>query len=459
MKKMAIAKLLASTVVLGTTMVGCGMNGQAARPSSASAAQAETKAAYAAKQSAKALAKRKFDKAIGLAETAVGLMPRDAGYRMLLGQAYLAAGRFASAEQSFTDTLTLNPELERAALNLALAQAALGKRDAARSTLADYRDKLPAADYGLAVALAGDAEEAVRILEFATRAPDSNAKTRQNLALAYAFAGKWTNAKVMAIQDLTPDEADARVAQWATLVRPNSAYDQVAAVLGVTPRADGGQPARLALVSPVAAPVQQAAVEPVPAPVVEPAPAPVEVAAVVEPQPVFETPVEPVPVAVKAAPKPVKVAPLIKAAPTPVRTAVVPPSKVAPAPARIVKAAVTSTAPRAMLRPAVAMRPISSGGKYVVQLGAFSNAKAAEGAWNRMSGRFQLASYDAIGGNAKARGSTLVRVAIGGFGTRDDANRLCARIKQGGGVCFVRLQDGDAPARWVQRQTYRVASR
>jgi Flp pilus assembly protein TadD len=321
MKKIAFAKLAASSLVLGASMVG--MAGQAAGPAPTSATMSAAKAVSAAKQAIKALAKRKADKAVGYAEIAVANAPRDAQYRMLLGQAYLAAGRFQSAEQSFTDTLTLNPELERAALNLALAQTALGKREAARSTLADYRDKLAAADYGLALALAGDAEEAVRVLEFATRAPDASAKTRQNLALAYAFAGKWQNAKVMAIQDLTPDEADARISQWAMLVRPNAAHDQVAAVLGVTPRADSGQPTRLALVSPVA-PVQAAAVEPAPAPVVEApvAPAPAAAVAAVEPQPVFETPAAPV-----AAP--IVAAPVIKAAPTPIREAVLQPSKAA----------------------------------------------------------------------------------------------------------------------------------
>ena len=190
MKKMALAKLAASTLILGVTMVGCGMNSQAQGPGKVSDTQSHSKAASAAKQATKALAKRKLAKAVSFAELAVELQPRDAGYRMLLGQVYLAAGRFQSAEQSFADTLSLDPNRERAALNLALAQSALGKRDAARSTLTDYRDKLPAADYGLAVALAGDPDEAVRVLEFATRAPDASAKTRQNLALAYALAGK-----------------------------------------------------------------------------------------------------------------------------------------------------------------------------------------------------------------------------------------------------------------------------
>jgi cell division septation protein DedD len=141
---------------------------------------------------------------------------------------------------------------------------------------------------------------------------------------------------------------------------------------------------------------------------------------------------------------------------TEVREAALPPSRAAAQPLPV---AVRNPAPRAALRPAIATRPLGQGGSYVVQLGAFSNQKAAQGAWNRLAGRFSLANYDVVGGNAKSRNATLVRVAVGGFGTRDDANRVCARIRQGGGACFVRNQQGDAPAQWVQKQTYRVAAR
>ncbi len=81
----------------------------------------------------KALAKRRAADAVTFAEQAVALAPRDAAYRALLGRAYLAAGRFASATQAFTDVLMLNPADAKAALNLAtnplsvVAQAGLGE--------------------------------------------------------------------------------------------------------------------------------------------------------------------------------------------------------------------------------------------------------------------------------------------------------------------------------------------
>ncbi len=459
MNRISTLRWTASALVLGSTMMLGSVSGQAAGTAAMSQEQATRKAVGFAERATKALVKKKSGKAVTFAEQAVALDSRNASYRMLLGQAYLAAGRFQSAEQSFTDTLTLNPENDRAALNLALAQVALGKSEAAQSTLADYRDKLAAADFGLAMALAGNPTEAVRVLEFATRAPDSDAKTRQNLALAYALAGKWTNAKVMAVQDLTPDEADARLGQWATFARPGGGSMQVASLLGVKPITDGGQPTRLALAVP-AAPVAVAAAEPV-APVAEPvAPEPVAVAAV--DTPAFETPVAPVAVPVTVA-EPVKVAPtpvLIRAEPRPVRTAVIQPSRPAPAKTAIAKPVVAKplVTPTARLMKAAAFRPAKTG-QFVVQIGAFQNASSAERAWTRLSGRVDLASYEAINGAAKVRNASLVRVAVGSFSSRGDADRLCARIKQTGNVCFVRVQSGDAPARWVQKHTYKVASR
>jgi Flp pilus assembly protein TadD len=438
MKKMVIAKLTTSALVLSTLMAAGSGSGWAQGPADAKAVH---DAAAVAQRASVALTKKQAAKAVTLAETAVSLQPRDARYRMLLGQAYLGAGRFQSAEQTFSDTLTLDPERERAALDLALAQIAQGRRDAAKSTLADYRDKLPAADFGLAVALAGDADEAVRILEFATRAPDATAKTRQNLALAYALAGKWNNARVMAVQDLSPDEADTRVAGWAQFARPAAASDQVAALLGVTPRLDGGVPTRLALARGNPAIRTASAPEAVAPVAVAPAPLPVPVAvATAETQPAFEVAATTAMASPVSRGRPSLAPVLIRAEPRPVRQAVIRPLR----PAATVRAA--------------AFHPAHPG-KFVVQIGAFENASSAQRAWNRLSSRINLANYDAVNGAARFRNASLIRVAIGGLDTRADANRLCARIKQTGSVCFVRVQEGDAPARWVQRHTFKVAAR
>ena len=51
--------------------------------------------------------------AISLAERAVEASPNDAGFRALLGNIYFAAGRFASAESAYRDSISLQPASRR----------------------------------------------------------------------------------------------------------------------------------------------------------------------------------------------------------------------------------------------------------------------------------------------------------------------------------------------------------
>src|SRR5207245_5672839 len=133
-------------------------------------------------------------------------------------------------------------------LKLALVETALGKNAEALSFLEAAKDVLDPADYGLAVALAGRPADAIQVLETAARAPGADSRVRQNLALALALAGDWTNARTVAAQDVPADQVDARVHQWMQLASPKKPSDEVAALVGVTPAAvDPGQPTQLAL--------------------------------------------------------------------------------------------------------------------------------------------------------------------------------------------------------------------
>ncbi|MFL6722843.1 MAG: tetratricopeptide repeat protein, partial [Sphingomicrobium sp.] len=209
-----------------------------------------------------ALAANDVAGAVPLAERAVERSPQDAGYRALLGNCYLAAGRFASAEAAFRDALSIYANQPQVVLKLALVQIALGKNDEATLLLAEARGMLDASDAGLALALAGDPQGAIAILEPAARAVGADARTRQNLALAYAFAGDWTQARTVAAQDVPADQIDSRVQQWMVLAKPARASDQVAALIGIQPVVnDPGQPVRLALNKEEA--IREAAAEPV----------------------------------------------------------------------------------------------------------------------------------------------------------------------------------------------------
>ena len=160
----------------------------------ASAAQANGEIGLATRAMA-ALNSNDVPAAIGFAERAVAKTPNDAGFRALLGNAYFAGGRFQSAEAAYQDSLTLYSNQPQVVLKLALVEIALGKSGEALSFLDAAKDVLDPADYGLAVALAGRPADAIEVLETAARAPGADARVRQNLALAFALAGDWTNAR------------------------------------------------------------------------------------------------------------------------------------------------------------------------------------------------------------------------------------------------------------------------
>jgi Flp pilus assembly protein TadD len=442
MMNRTILKLAASALIIGT--VGA-----------ATATEVTPKAIKAAEQAADnalaALKKHQMQDAVRYAERAVAYNPSSAQHRALLGQAYLHSGRFNSAETAFTDALRLQPDHGRAALGLALTEIALRKNDQAIAALDTARGRVPDADVGLGLALAGDNAAALAMLEPTARSTDANAKIRQNLALTYALAGRWAEARTTAAQDIAPDQVDPRMVEWARFARPRGSNEQVASLLGVKPVLDGGMPSQLALLEakPVAAPVALAAVEPQPQPVVaEPAPAP---------EPVVE---------VASAPEPAAPVSLIR--PVDVPQPVLAPAA-APAPAKPVKvakpylvsASATNAPKPAFVKPVVAKpvlvsRPVARGGNFVVQLGAFSSEDRLERGWNNSVSKVSwLKGYTPVSTSFKspADGRTLHRLAISGFESRIEAVNLCRKVRERGGVCFVRGTAGDAPIQWAKRAT------
>jgi Flp pilus assembly protein TadD len=400
-----------------------------------------SQSAKAAKKAAKALEKRDAPAAVAAAEQAVALAPREAGYRMILGQSYLQAGRFQAAAEAFADTLELDRTHGRAALNLALMQTARGDWQAARQTLAANAAIIPGSDLGLALALAGDTAGAVTLLTQIARSPEATPKVRQNLALAYAMGGQWEIARVLAAADMSPAEVDRRLESWAAFVQPKEASDQVASLLGVRPVSDAGQPAALALnapkpatasapvavaQAPVAAPVPIAAAEPAPVPAVAPA------TADTKPKIVF------------AAAKEV----------------------VQPLPASVIERAsggykvVIPVPPR---RPAtkvvLAPKPAPASGTWHVQLGAYDSVAVAKDAWTRATRRYAgFKGQSPLGATFRTANASFYRLSVGGF-ARTDAERLCREYRVRGGACFVRQSAGDQVAQWAQAKGVQLAMR
>ena len=457
MKTRAVLTLGLTALVACGAVAGVASKGGMAFASDRSESRAERQAIAEAAKAQKALAKGNVAQAIVHAEAAVALRPQVVQFRVLLGTSYLKAGRFGSARQAYADVLSLEPGNGKAALNLALAQIATGDWGGARKTLDAHSDSIPVSDRGLAMALAGDPVGAVAVLDVAVRSPEADAKTRQNLALSFALAGRWQEAKTMVAVDVAPAEVDQRIMQWASFARPKSAYDQVASLLGVTPVLDPGQPVALALNSSsgpalaAAAPVDTympgqadaavVAVQEAPAPAREAdvavASAPVEVAAAPSPAPAFSSVVfGPREEVVQRLPFNVAASKPVRAVAQPVRAAVQP-----------VRMASATVAPRAPGK-----------GSFFVQLGAFQNAAVAKDAWTRVvRSNASFATQTPSGMSINSKAGTFYRLSVGGF-ARADADALCSAYKAKGGVCFVRAHAGDQVALWA-RPGRQLASR
>ena len=438
------AKLAAASLI--ALVAGCASPGTSGpRSASIFGDKVDTANIGLATRAQLALATNDVATAIPLAERAVERSPNDAGFRALLGNCYLAAGRFASAEAAFHDSLSLVAAQPQLILKLALVLTAQGKSAEAVRLLAEGQSIIDPADLGLALALAGDAQSALQVLDPAARATTADSRTRQNLALAHAFAGNWEQARVIASQDIPADQVDARMTQWAALTKPARASDQVAAFIGVQPAAsDPGQPVRLAL-NKADATARQAAAEQVPTPaaVAEP------VVAAAQPAPEFipEPLAEPVAVAaIEPAPAPAPVA-----APKP------PPVVAATSPIRQARPALSAAAVRlsdtvASLRRNASMPVRAGNSRAVVQLGAYSSSGRVAIAWNKVAGKHaRLRDYTPVSARFTGAKGTVYRLSVKGFASEREAMKLCYSLKRAGGNCFVRAVSGDTPVQFASR--------
>ena len=378
-----------------------------------------------------AMAKGNTKLAIENAEKAVLADPRNASYRVLLGNAYLKAGRFESARQAYDEAMELGEDSSRTALSLALSDVALGRYPEAIDTLNSYRDSLAPADYGLAVALAGQPQQGVAVLSDAIRGGENTVKIRQNLALAYALSGQWREARAMVSQDLPASEVGARLETWAMMGQRELTRERVAELLSVPLRGDSGQPTALALAN-FPSTMQLSA---------EAATRAERLAqAVVEELAPLEVPRGAEPSLADASSQPVKgqlaMIDLPPSAP-PAAPVYVAPAHKAAAPAYPAKITLPPARPTAHVQKTV-VAPSVGKSLHGIQLGAFSSAEGARRAWRHFAARNPaLASYRNVTTKVTVNGKTLWRVRAAGFSGLAAATSLCGSVKARGGPCMV----------------------
>ncbi|QNE05057.1 SPOR domain-containing protein [Croceicoccus marinus] len=414
-----------------------------------------------------ALARENADKAVSYAERAVIENPRDPETRVLLGQAYLKAGRLVSARDSLAAAVELGDASPRTALMLALAQVGAGEPRLAIGTINMQGSAIPSADRGLALALAGETARGVEVISADIRAGNNTPKSRQNLAYAYALDGRWREARAMAAQDVPADQIGDRMTEWASTARPDLYAQRVAALVGAEAVEDRGMPQQLALANSAPIPVQPPAPRMAAAPEHEPAskPAPAAVAEAqlddAELPPVRQQArpaapansstvslavVQPAPAAPssRGKPKPVVVAslpPSSAAAPAPAAKPAAEPVRVAAAPAPAPKPAAKPAAKPAVKsasKPAAKPQlPVPAArGTHVAQLGSYASPDAAQAGWKVFQSRYaNLKGAQPVITKATVDGKDYWRVAAGGF-DRQGANAMCSAVKASGNGCI-----------------------
>jgi Flp pilus assembly protein TadD len=374
--------LAIGTTLMATLLSGCA-TGQAPR---AQASASETTQARGPDQ-----------RAIQQAEAAVLATPHDPALRLTLGNAYLDAGRFASAETAFADAMTLGDASPRAALSLALAQLAQADYADAAALLNQWEGEIAGADLGLALALAGQPERSIHIMSNAIRGGQNTVKMRQNLAYAYAMAGRWREARLMVQQDLPAAEVGARMEQWSRLAPAEAYQHRIAALLQVPVGVrDEGLPMHLAL----------------------------DDGAAFEYLAEATVPDGPTAELAMAAPATIEL-PAIETVPVPASTRTPAPAN-SPDPAPGARRMVQASAQQ----PAATLA--SAPGTHLVQLGSFLSEQGARRAWDVYVGRYpELAARELVVTEALVNGRRYWRVSAGGF-DQSASRALCGKVRANG---------------------------
>ena len=308
------------------------------------------------------------------AKAAAGVLEREPGSlaaAKLYAKAMLTTVRPKTVAPRLEPLLARHPDDVELINLLGVAHDLLGRHDDA---LKLYRHGLridPASvalrtNYGLSLALAGDTQGGIEVLQPLADGADSSARIRQNLAIAHALAG-----------DMAAAERIGRIDLGQEAVETNLAYFQ-ALKDGPAP-----SPAAAPLASAITRPQQQlltVAKSPQPPTVARRSP---------QPQPSMTT-AEPRPRPASAAPQPAAAAP----------------------PALDVAAGAAGVA---LGRPA--------GGAWVIDLGRFADADAAAAHWDDLAQR----RPEAVRGLRRLAGGA--RLLIGPFPSEAGAGAACTALQ------------------------------
>jgi tetratricopeptide (TPR) repeat protein len=165
-----------------------------------------------------------------------------------LGSSLLMMDRANAAKPIFERALNVAPGHPEALRGLALSQDMTGQHEAALET---YERALGSSDdlklrnnYGLSLALFGDTEKGIEVLENVMRDDRAGPSQRQNMALAYMLAGREDESRNMAAIDQGLDSLE-KTLDYFRIIKMLPAEDRITALVAgtVPPKHDTSEPA------------------------------------------------------------------------------------------------------------------------------------------------------------------------------------------------------------------------
>lgn len=290
-----------------------------------------------------------------------------------LGVARDLEGQFSAAVQPFRDALAIAPDMISAKVNL-----------------------------GLSLALSGDPQQAIQILEPMARGSDATPKIREDYAAALAIAGETDQASQVLSIDMPPDQINSALNGYQALAAGAMPPIPDAPAATASPAA-GAPPATVAALptsniqATILPPVSQSPI----------------------PQPSSSMP--PATITAQAAP------------------AAAPPVRATTTVATVETTATKTTPMKAANMPASQAAPASAEGNVMVQLAALNSQSQAQAAWDSASRKMPslLADRSPDIQTAQIGDRTFYRLRTGGFASRAAAAQFCSKIQAAGGTCAV----------------------
>lgn len=177
-----------------------------------------------------------FQEAAEAYRKALQLAPENGAVRRGYGKVLIALERPELALDQFRAALLLNNKDVEAYNGLGVAHDLLGEHEAAQDYYLDGIERAPdnipiRNSYGLSLALAGNYQEAIRVLTEIANDPVATPRNRLNLALVHGLAGRADKAAEIQRRDLTDAEIRRNIEYYERL-RTLSPDDRRAAILG-----------------------------------------------------------------------------------------------------------------------------------------------------------------------------------------------------------------------------------